>query len=188
MIDSSISQYRHLGTLCDGTRVLLRPLNRDDKDRLVQLFSNISPEDRKYIRQRVEDPAVVASWVENLDLSRTFPLVAVIGDRIVGDATLHLRPGPGRHIADVRVFLAREYRHCGLGSLMLKSLIEVARKFGLQQLQAEIVTDQSKAIKAFQNLGFQQLCILEDYFMFPDGETQDVALMILYLKSKKDEF
>jgi len=62
---------------------------------------------------------------------------------------------------------------------MLSGLIDIARKVGLQQLIAEIVTNQVQVIKAFQNLGFKQEFVYRDYFMTPQGETLDVALLIL---------
>jgi L-amino acid N-acyltransferase YncA len=140
------------------------------------------------MRNDVRDTALVTSWTEQINYKQVLPLVAVVNDRIVGDATLHFRKGPCRHIADVRIFLAKDYRRCGLGSAMLRSVIDLARKTGLQQLVAEVVSDQVKVINAFKQLGFEQRATYPDYFMMPDGETHDVAVLILSLISKKEEF
>ena len=183
-----ITKYRQIMTLCDGKRILLRPLLADDKQALLGLFDGAGTDDRSLMRNDVRDPALVASWTDKINYKQVLPLVALVNDRIVGDATLHFRQGPGRHIADLRIFLARDYRRCGLGSAMLRSLIDLARKMGLQQLVAEIVADQVKVINAFRQLGFEQRAIYPDYFMMPDGETHDVAVLILSLVSKKDEF
>lgn len=183
-----IIKYRHLGTLTDGTRALLRPLVKEDREKLVEFFAPISPEDLKYIRDDVTNRELVASWAENLDYRRVFPLVAVVNDRIVGEATLHFRKGPARHIAEVRIFLSREFRRRGLGTSMLKTLIEIARRFGLQQLVAEVVASQVKVIKAFQGLGFQARGTFEDYFMLPDGETEDLVILTLRLVPRREEF
>ncbi len=187
MLDQ-ISKYRQIMTLCDGKRILLRPLLADDKQSLLGLFDRAGEDDRNLMRNDVRDPALVASWTEHIDYRKILPLVAVVNDRIVGDATLHFRRGPGRHIADVRIFLAKDFRRCGLGSAMLRSLVDIARKTGLQQLVAEIVSDQVKVINAFKQLGFEQSAIFPDYFMMPDGETHDVTILILSLISKKEEF
>jgi L-amino acid N-acyltransferase YncA len=71
---------------------------------------------------------------------------------------------------------------------MLNKLIELARKQDLHILVAEIVADQSKVIKAFQNLGFELRCTFEDYFMLPDGDTRDVAVLMLCLRPTVDDF
>jgi L-amino acid N-acyltransferase YncA len=75
-----------------------------------------------------------------------------------------------------------------LGTALLRAVIDVARKCGLQQLVAEVVADQVKAITAFQQLGFELRANYPDYFMMPDGETHDVAVLILRLTPKREEF
>jgi L-amino acid N-acyltransferase YncA len=185
---NQIGKYRQIVTLADGTRILFRPLVQADKDALIKLFEPISADDHKLMRNDVRDHAIVGAWAEQVDYKRVFPLVAVVNDRIVGDATLHFRQGPGRHIADVRIFLSKEFRRRGLGTALLRALLEVARKCGLQQLVAEVVADQVKVISAFKVLGFEQCATYPDYFMMPDGETHDVVVLILPLGHKHDEF
>jgi len=183
-----IAHFRQLGTLNDGTRVLLRPLLKEDSDQLQALFKGISAEDRRFMRSDITDSNVVRAWIENLDYHRVLPLMAVVNDRLVGDASLHFRSGPYRHVAEVRIFLLQEYRHRGLGTLMLKTLIDIARKAGLQFIVAEIVADQTRVVEAFHNLGFERKVTLNDFFLTPDGEAHDVAMMVLSLKAKKDDF
>ena len=71
---------------------------------------------------------------------------------------------------------------------MLRALIDLARKCGIQQLVAEVVADQVKVINAFKNLGFEQRATYPNYFMMPDGETHDVVVLILPLVHKREEF
>ena len=174
-----LATYRRLVTLNDGLRVLIRPLTQADKEQLLKLFANASQEDLDYFRSDASDPQIVASWCDKLDYAQVFPLVAVVNDQIVGDATLQIGVNYNRHVGWVRLYLDREYRRRGMGGLMLSGLIDIARKIGLQQLVAEIVTNQVQVIKAFQSLGFKQEFIYRDYFMTPQGETLDVALLIL---------
>ena len=188
MMLDQITKYRQIVTLTDGTRVLLRPLCREDKPGLIALFDHIGEDDLKLMRNDVRNKEMVGSWADKIDYARVLPLVAVVNDRIVGDTTLHFRVGPGRHIADVRIFLSKEFRRRGLGTVMLRGIIDVAKKYGLQQLVAEVVADQVKVINAFKELGFEQRAVYPDYFMMPDGETHDVAVLILALSTKRDVF
>ena len=188
MLPDQIKNYRDVATLKDGVNVLLRPMTAEDKQGLVDLFAPISEEDLRYLRDNVKDPTLVESWCDSLDYSRVLPLLALVKDRVVGEATLHFRSGPKRHLGEVRIFLAKDFRRRGLGTRMLNKLIELARKQDLHILVAEIVADQSKVIKAFQNLGFELRCTFEDYFMLPDGDTRDVAVLMLCLRPTVDEF
>ena len=160
----------------------------DDKNALFALFAPLDADDLKLMRNDVRNRELVASWAENINYKKVLPLVAVTNDRIVGDATLHFRGGPGRHVADLRVFLSKEFRRRGLGTAMLRAVIDIARRCVLQQIVAEIVATQDKVIKAFEQLGFHKAAVYSDYFMMPDGETHDVAIMILRLGTKRDEF
>jgi RimJ/RimL family protein N-acetyltransferase len=178
--------YRQLVTLRDGARVLLRPLTPGDRQSLIDLFSVISEEEQRYFRTNVKDPEVVGSWVDNLDYDRVLPVVAVIGDRIVGDATLHFHEGPSRHIGEIRIFLAKDFRHRGLGVRMLNALIELAKRRNLYILEVEVVNDQPDIIRAFQNVGFVLKSVSQEYFMLPDGELRDLAHLILRLRRQEN--
>ena len=180
--------YRKVKTLPNGDRLLLRPLSKNDKVGLVDLFARASRKDLEYFRSDAGDPVVVKSWVDKLDFKRVFPLVAVVDDKIVGDATLHFAENYRRHRAWMRIFLDRAYRQQGIGTLMLRSLIEIGRRVGKQQLYAEVLTLQPQAIKAFEGLGFRTEVTLRDYFITDAGETLDVAIMVLRLVDRSGEF
>jgi RimJ/RimL family protein N-acetyltransferase len=154
----------------------------------VDLFARASKQDLEYFREDAGDPKVVESWVDDLNLKRVFPLVAVVNDKIVGDATLHFGERYHCHLAWVRIFLDRAYRRQGIGTLMLRCLSEIARRVGLQQLYAEIVTTQPQVIKGFGTLGFRHEVTLPDYFITGGGETLDMAILVLRLVDHSDEF
>lgn len=183
-----IAHFRQLGTLADGTRVLLRPLLKEDKKELENFFNSVSAEDLQFMRSDVTDKDVLQSWIDNLDYRQILPLMAVVNDRFVGDATLHFRAGPYRHVAEIRIFLLQEYRRRGLGTLMLKTLIDIARKTGIQFITAQVVADQTRVIEAFHSLGFERKVTLDDFYLMPDGEAHDVTLMVLSLKARKEDF
>ena len=183
-----IKDFRDIVILKDGTSILLRPMVPEDEDGLLKLFLPISDEDLLYLQDNVRDPKVVETWCKTLNYNQVLPLLAVCRNRIVGQATLHFRKGPKRHLAEVRIFLSKEFRRRGLGNKMLNTLIDLARRQGLRILVAEVVADESKVIKAFQNLGFALRCRYDDYFMLPDGDTRDVAILLLNLQPKTDLF
>ena len=188
MLPEQIRNFREMATLKDGAYILLRPMNAEDQQHLMEFYSAINEDDLRYFRHYVKDPSVIRDWCEHLDYSKVLPVLAFAKDRIVGSASLHFGEGPKRHTGEVRLFLAKDYRKRGLGMKMIRVLIELARKQGLSMLLAEVMAEQTKVVKAFEMLGFKSRAILDDYFLFPDGETCDVVLMTLCLRSKTDEF
>lgn len=183
-----LTRYRKVKTLPDGQRLLLRPLEKGDKEALVDLFARASQRDLELFRSDAGDPEVVESWVDNLDYQRVFPLVALVGERLIGDATLHFGRHYHSHLAWVRIFLDEDYRRRGIGTLMLQSLIDIARRAGLQQLYAEIVTTQPEVITGFQELGFKHEVTLKDYFVTINGQTFDMAILVLRLVDNSGKF
>lgn len=180
--------FRQVVTLRDGARVLLRPLVPEDRQALLDFFLPVSFQERRYMRHNVNDAEVVSSWAENVDYDKAFPLVAVVGDRIVGIATLHFNEGPARHRAEIRIFLAKDFKRRGLGTKLIQALIDLARRRSLYLLEVQIVSDQVAVIKAMHKAGFETVCTFEDYFMLPDGELRDIVHLILRLRTVEDEF
>ena len=80
---TQLERYRQVKTLADGSRLLLRPLAKQDRRGLVDLFARASGQDLEYFRDDAADAGVVGSWVDNLNLRRVYPLVAVVDDKIV---------------------------------------------------------------------------------------------------------
>lgn len=188
MLPEQTKNFREMATLKDGAYILLRPMVAEDEERLMEFYSAVNNDDLRYFRHYVKDPAVIQDWCQHLDYNKVLPILALAKDRVVGSASLHFGEGPKRHIGEVRLFLARDYRKRGLGMKMIRALIDLARKHGLIIVLAEVIAEQTKVVKAFESVGFKSQATLDDYFLFPDGETCDVVLMTLCLRSKTDEF
>jgi L-amino acid N-acyltransferase YncA len=188
MLPDQIKIFREMITLKDGGYVLLRPMVQEDHHHLEELFLPVGEDDMRYFRHNVKDPAVLREWCDYLDYDEVLPLLALVKDHAVGSGSLHFFTGPKRHLAEVRLFLAKDYRKRGLGMKIIRVLVDFARKQGLSTLIAEIIADKTKVVRAFEQIGFVSQCTLEDYFMFPDGDCADVVFMTMCLKPRVDEF
>lgn len=173
--------YHQVFTLKDGSRVLVRPIAMEDRQSLLNLFLPIKKQEQQYFRKNVKDPSVIESWLDPQDFKSMLPLVAIVEGVAAGVAMLCFHQGSARHRADVRIFIAAEYRQLGLGTRMIAGLIELARRRGLHILEVEIAADQTNMLKTFYNLGFQEICTLADYFISHDDSLGDVHLLILRL-------
>lgn len=175
--------------LNNGDAVVFKLLEKNDEAALRLFFSQVTEQEAETLRHDVRNPEVVSGWIASLDYQCVLPLVAWNEslESIVGVSSLHLMKGVHRHIADVRIFVGRDYRKLGLGSAMIKELIEVGSQVGLYFLRAEILIENKLAIKAFRQLGFESKCPLEDYFMTLKGQTRDVMLMLRRLRANVEE-
>ena len=98
MADSAptLKRYPIEVTLGDGTDLTLRPLGKNDKIALARFFGRVPEEDRYYLKENVSAPEVIHRWIDELDVERVIPIVAVLSGEIVGDATLHRSRAPAR--------------------------------------------------------------------------------------------
>lgn len=167
------------GILKDGTLVVLRAMNQDDRDKLIDFFNRVDEHDLMFLRSDVRDPRVIDEWVKHIDYRRVFPLIAEVDGKIVGDATLHMRKvGWKRHLGNVRVVVAKEYQNKGLATLLVNELVELAGEFGLEKLVAEIHLQAPAAIALFKKAGFAAKAVFEDLVKDPSGKKGDLVVMV----------
>ena len=180
---SLLGAYPKQLDLTDGGHVTIRPLRPTDQQALLDFFRGVPEADRWWLREDVSDPAVVRRWIADLDYDRVLPLVALTDGHIVADATLHRRNfGARHHIGEVRVVVAPAYRGRGLAYALIGELMEIATAAGLARLEAEIVTRaQAGALEAVEQLGFEQVAVLPDHLVDPDGEPHDLIYLVYRL-------
>lgn len=176
--------------LINGDAVLFKLLQKSDGEALKDFFSQVTDNEAETLRDDVKHPDTVARWVANLNYQKVLPLVSwdEAEEGIVGVSSLHLMSGVYRHIADVRILVGKGYRRLGLGSAMIKELIDVGNRLGLYFLRAEILMENQLAVKAFRQLGFESKCNIEDGFMcLNKSKTRDVMLMMKRLQVNLEE-
>jgi RimJ/RimL family protein N-acetyltransferase len=186
-LELELQRFPKTVSLKDGARATLRPLHRSDEKDFHQLFLGIPEHERMFIKHRCTDISVIRDWCQNLDYGRNLPLVALIEGKIVGDATLHQQLGGWkRHIGRVSVLMHPNFRGRGLARTMVAEITDIARRTGLERVEAEFIGEQDAAIKMFAMLGFSQLLRLEDYVRDMQAVSHDYILMGLELKTDEE--
>ena len=165
--------------LRDGTQVTLRPLVEGDKLRLLDFFRRIPEEDRFYLKENVTSPEVIQVWTTDIDFARVVPIVAVAGNEIVADATLHRSRAMARcHIGEIRVVVEPSYREVGLGRRLIQELSDIATELGLHKVIFELVAHrEDPAILAAASAGLAEVATLEEHILDFWGNFQDLVLM-----------
>ena len=185
MID--LERYPREITLHNGVTLVFRPMDRHDVDRLWVFFQQIPPEDKMFFRQDVSRREVVQHWADTLDYGLVLPILALDGGRVVGDATLHRqRTGWKQRVGGMRVQIAPDYRHLGLGTAMVRELRQIGEKSALHYLMAEVVEEQAAAVRAFEKMGFVRAATYR-HFVNDQGGGLHNLLVLLYRMSSSDD-
>ncbi len=162
-----------------GTHDLeLRPADPDDKAALQAFFDAVPDEDRLFLREDVRDPAVIETWLADIDHTRVLPMLAFDEARVVGDATLHRQSrGWSRHVGEIRIVVAREWQHRGVAQALIRELVSEAVNSDLEILEAQVLEGQEGARRAFEALGFKVEATLHRRAKDLDGRIRDVLVL-----------
>lgn len=160
------------------TEVVIRPLTEQDEQALREFYSQVSEEDRWFMRFNVMDPAVIRGWVQGKD--EVFSIVAECGGQIAAHARLHTHTyGCYHHQGRLRIIVLPEFRQKRLGSWMLLDLIHLSMEKGLRELRADFVVGiEDAAIEAARKLDFFKVAVLPEYVKSPRGTRYDLQVMI----------
>ncbi len=162
----TLRDYAEPVVLRDGASLTLRALRSSDKALLVQLFAGLSP---KSIHYRVFGGKGTLTEKELADLTE-LDFVAHVGlaavlsgpdgePRIVGVGR-YLRVDTKRALdasstrAEVTFTVEDAYQGRGIGTLLLEHLAEIARSGGVEQIEADVLADNSRMMQVFAESGF----------------------------------
>lgn len=177
-LDDILEQYPKTAKLKDGSDITLRPLKATDEKAFHAFFVDVPANERILFKHRVTDAAVIREWCQRIDYGKILPVLAVKGDKIVADASLHQTLGGWkRHIGRISVVVHPSMRGKGLAGLLVNDLIDIAKNLGLEKLEAEFLGEQKAARRVFQERGFNELLVAEDYVKDMQAISHDYVLM-----------
>ncbi|MGE5664617.1 MAG: N-acetyltransferase family protein [Deltaproteobacteria bacterium] len=183
-----LDRYPKQVALRDGTRLSFRPMVREDADRLWEFFHRIPPDDKMYFRADVDRKEVVVRWAEALDYETILPILALDGDRVVGDATLHRnRSGWKQRVGTIRIQIASDFRHRGLGTAMLREMRHLGEKAALRHIMAEVIEEQQGAIRALEKLGFERAVVYRNFVNDQAGRLHNLVVLLYTMPHSEEE-
>jgi GNAT superfamily N-acetyltransferase len=186
-IELELQRFPKHVKLKENKRAVLRPLAKTDEKDFHKLFLGIPEHERMFIKHRVTDIKIIRDWCKNIDYGRNLPIVALIGGKIVGVATLHQQLGGWkRHIGRISVLVHPDHRGRGLATNLVEITMDIARRAGLEKVEAEFIGGQDAAMRMFAMLGFSKLVHLEDYVKDMQAISHDYVLMGVSLKTDEE--
>jgi RimJ/RimL family protein N-acetyltransferase len=177
-LEDILEQFPKIVTLKDASKVTVRPLQSTDEKQFHQFFCEVPETERLLFKHRVTDPEVIHDWCQRIDYGKILPLLALTGDRVVADASLHQSLGGWkRHIGRISVVVHPAFRGKGLAKALVSDLLHIAGEVGLEKLEAEFMGEQEAARRVFAEVGFEELLRLEDYLKDMQALPHDYVLM-----------
>jgi len=186
-LEYALERFPLVINLKDGTPCVIRPLGKRDDARLQKFFLAVPEVERLFIKQRATDRGLLREWCRHSDFEENLPILMLHGNKIIGEATLHQRPGGWkRHIGLVTVLTHPEYRGRDVAKMLVEEIILVARHLGLKKLEARLNGERKVAIRALEVLGFQELMRLPDYVLDMESKAHDYVFLGMDLRTDEE--
>ena len=173
--------------LIDGTQVFLRPEKPSDLEMLKDMFLSLSDETLRYLPTPFTEERI-QGWITNLDYEKALPIVAVIKEssareRIISVASLDFDLTEAfKHKAEFGITVHDDYQNRGLGTILTKHMIEIARQLGLKKVYLRVTTDNERAIHVYKKCGFHiEGRLRMECYNYITGEYDDDYQMAIFL-------
>lgn len=139
----------HMRLTSDETEYMLRYAD--------EIHLSVSEEEALLARMETAPDAVMIS--------------AVVDGQIVANAGLNpvMRLDKLRHRAEIGLSVQRAYWGMGIGTALMEALILCAQKIGYVQTELEVVTENARAIRLYEKLGFRVIGTNARAFLTRDG-------------------
>lgn len=142
--------------LRDGAAVLLRPVQPEDRRRIVELMTRLSEDSRfrRFLRPVVElspDELTYLSEVDHLDHEALIALDPLRGDAL--GVARYVRFEQDRALAEAAVVVVDHAQGRGLGTAMLDIMTRRARAAGIRRFAVLMRVENHQAIEMFERLG-----------------------------------
>jgi acetyltransferase len=158
-------QYIGTAQMNDGSPVTIRPIRPEDEPLLVTFHQTLS---ERSVQLRYFAPMNLAARTEHerlirvcfSDYDRELPLVAIKDGQLIGVG--RLSKIPGQTDAEFAILVSDAYQQKGLGTELLKRIVDVARAEKVTRVTADILPDNSAMQKLCEKLGFKLVRDFED--------------------------
>ncbi|MFC2165981.1 GNAT family N-acetyltransferase [Acidobacteriota bacterium] len=170
--------------LKDGKQVLIRILTLKDLDQLMKFYRSIPDKDRRYLRVDVLNKDVVTQRIKKIKTGEIIRLVALYKNEIIADGTLEFFTEEWKkHQAELRVNVAKDFKHKGLGTILLRELHYIAAGKKVEKVVVRFMRPQAAARNICRKLGFHEEIVIPDYVRDQKGKTHDMVIMTADMKS-----
>jgi acetyltransferase len=156
---------------------LIRPIQSDDRDRVIGLFNQLSPESRylRFAHAISKLPDDFLDDILHLDYKKEMALVAVLQnesnlEEIIGIAR-YVTP-PHQQACEFSLSVSDQHTAHGIGTHLMLDLIERAKENDLQEMIGYVLSKNQKMLHLVSELGFQILNSDDD----PDFKTVSLSL------------
>ncbi len=160
------SEWERWAELKDGRRVFLRPMRLSDEPRMREAFYRLSPQSvhQRFFHVMHTMPHAKLQEMMRIDYENDFGIVALTDSaeqgELIGSAR-YLRD-PRTNYAEVAFTVVDEWHNLGVGTAMMLTLRDAARRHGIAGFTADVLAENHGMLSVLHKCGKDVESHLED--------------------------
>lgn len=158
-----------------GRKINLRSAEESDAAALID-YLKITTTETPYLIREPEEVTITLeqekSFIRHLkDAEKELLLIAMLDDKLIGNCSLMSIASYRRyaHRCELAIALYQKYCGCGIGKVMMQTVLDVAKAVGYEQAELKVISDNQNAIALYENLGFEKYGTLPNNMKYVDG-------------------
>lgn len=167
-----------------GRTIILRNAEISDSENLLE-YMKITTAETPFLVREPDEIQLTSEQEEafvkgRIDHERELMLIATMNGAHIGNCSLMSIGNFKRyqHRCEIAIALYQKYWGAGIGTLMLETVLAVAKELGYEQAELEVIRDNVNAIKLYKKLGFDEYGIFPDNMKYVNGTYGDAIWMM----------
>lgn len=167
-----------------GNEVVVRYLKYEDLDDLLKFANALSEEDTFVmlsgeVLTREEELKYLEDSIESMEKGQKVHLVATLNGRVVANCQITREKKRKAHVGNLAISVAKAFREEGIGTELIKTLIEEGKKqLGLRLVTLMCFETNDRALQMYKKVGFKLAGVIPKIYLYK-GEY--VGEVLLYL-------
>jgi len=180
-MNMKVGKILHRFKAKDGREVIVRAPMWEDLDDLLQLINSLVEEGAEITldakKTRDEEADWLSGSIAQMEKGNALYLVAEVDGKVVASSGITRRSAPCEsHVGDLGIIIKAGYRDVGIGTEIIRTLVEEARAMGLKILVLTVFATNKRAIHVYEKAGFEQTGRIPNG-IFRNGKYVDQLLM-----------
>lgn len=169
-----------------GCRVTLRTLKWDDLEDCLEFINSLVDEKANILRDQKVTKEAETEWLakalSRMELEEVVYLVAEVDGGLVANSEISRKlAGYDKHVGGIGIAIKKGFRDLGVGTEMMKALIEQGKYWGLKVLMLTAFANNPSALHVYRKAGFVETGRIPKKF-FKEGQYIDEVIMTMLLE------
>jgi GNAT superfamily N-acetyltransferase len=169
-------------TLRNGMHVTVRAIRSDDREAILESFRELDDDTlyRRFFAPKKDLSDKELKHLTEVDFDRTVALVVTLSidgrERIIGGGRyIACKDAEGIDSAEFAMIVEEDYQGLGLGKLIFKHLVSIARAQGINKFEAEVLPANDRMLNLLRKTGLPVSMVTRDESVYVSIDLKPVA-------------